>query len=180
MPIVYPQSGPLAEELAKWEQHRTKYVPDDMVPGNPYVYRPYPRAMYKAVKKANGKVVCMETPPNSYAYLDEKSYERACLEVESFNRQCYSEVKSEEEHKKARNEGWRDTPTEALQFFEACEQAIGNAAAEANWGAKRMSARAQDELKQANEQTHEHVTDIVGSSGKTRGRKAKIKPVTTA
>lgn len=178
MAIVMPQAGPLAEELAKWEQHRTQYVPHGMNPGNPYVFRPYPVALYRAHKNAMGKVMCIEAEPNSWDYVDPRNYERACLEVEAFNKRCYTTAADETEETKMINNGWRHTPAEAIAYLKSCDDAIAQAAAEANYAAQRMSKRAQQELEDANAETHEHVTDVVGSSKKTRGRKPKIKPVT--
>jgi hypothetical protein len=52
MPVIVAQDSPDAKEMVKWEQFPSVYGP---VPGNPYVYRPFPKATYRAYKDDAGK-----------------------------------------------------------------------------------------------------------------------------
>lgn len=174
MGIVISPESELGRELARWEQHRTKYVGDEQQPGNPYAFRPYPRMVYQARSHPSGQTRCLTPMPQTFDYVTMDQYERALLHAESFNKSCQRIVQSEREYTQARDEGWRDTPAEALQHHEALERAIGDAAAEAAFSAQRMSSKAQRELQAADEATHEHVVDV--KPARKRGRPAKGTP----
>lgn len=177
MPIVISPESELGRELCKHEQHFTKYVGDGMTPGNPYVYRPFPAMLYKASKKRNGQACCIDIPPDASQFENMAQYERACLDVEAFNRRNQRIVGSEEEHRRAMNEGWSKGPNEALEKFEAIEKEIGQAAAEAAYRAQHMSEKARAEFKAAESATEHHVTDVMGVPKARRGRPKKIKVV---
>jgi hypothetical protein len=180
MGVVISPDSELGKELLRWEQHRTRFVPEDAQPGNPYVFRPYPRMVFRAQLAPGGQTRCLLPPPNPYEFTKPDEFERAVLQFEAFNRSCCRIVQSESEHRMANGQGWADSPAEALGVAEKEAQAIGNAAAEAIATAKRMSAKAQDEFAEASAETHQHVTDVVGASKKTRGRPKKTQPVTEA
>lgn len=176
MSILISHESELGRELAKWEQHRTKYVGDEQSPGNPYVYRPYPRMLYRAEKRSDGRHVCIEQAPHPYSFERMDQYAQAQLAMEAWNRSHTRTVQSEDEERRAKNEGWRNSPDEALSTLEAREQAIGLAAAEAAAKAQRMSELARREFAEAEQATHEHVTDV--QPARKRGRPAKgIVPV---
>jgi len=158
MGIVISPESELGRELARWEQHRTKYVGDEQQPGNPYAFRPYPRMVYQARSHPSGQTRCLTPMPQTFDYVTMDQYERALLHADT----------------QARDEGWRDTPAEALQHHEALERAIGDAAAKAAFSAQRMSSKAQRELQAADEATHEHVVDV--KPARKRGRPAKGTP----
>ena len=176
--VINPHS-PMGKELRKWEQHvGTQFTPFGTTPGNPYVFRPYPKMLYKAQKQTHtGKVFCMMPPPDITEFDNTALYERACLQVDSFNKRCYIIVHDDEGERRATNDGWRETPSAAMEMHEALEQAISTAAAEANFAVQHMSQRAKDELKVAGDSTHQHVTDVTGvpvaASASERKRGAK-------
>src|SRR4030095_4057291 len=183
MRILDPSSAE-AQELRKWEQHPTRFALDengDMRPGNPYVFRPYPKMVYKALKiPQTGKVICMMPQPDIYDYTDMASYERAGLRVDALNRQCYKLVHSDAEWQRAKDDGWRSDATQALEQYEAYEQAIGNAGAGAAAAVPRISAQAKDEKQAADNATHQHVTDVTSipstasASERRRGSKGVV------
>lgn len=180
MGIVINPSSEYAKELRKWEQHHTRFALNeegDSVPGHPYVYRPYPRMLYKAYKRPNGQYACVEGTPSPFLYPDAQSYERACFEVDQFNKSCQRIVQSEGEEAREKGQGWRNSPAEALELAEAREQEMAQAAAEANFAVQRMTGQAKQEWADAAEQTHEHVVDVVPK--RKRGRPAKAKVAVT-
>jgi len=65
--VVVPGSN-YAREMAKWEQFPSKYGQ----PGNPYVYRPFPKMVYRA-ELWQGKPVCMAAvaDPSSFPNINE-------------------------------------------------------------------------------------------------------------
>lgn len=173
MGVVISPDSELGRELCKWEQHRTKYVGEEQEPGNPYVYRPFPKMVYHAQKNRNGKVICCDVTPDATFYENMAQYERACLDVESFNRRCTKIVQSESEYLIAKGQGWCDNPTAALEQFEREEQAVAQAASEAAFLAKRMSEKAQAEFAAAADATDQHVTDLANVPKARRGRPKK-------
>lgn len=162
MGIVVNPDSEYAKEMNKWEMFPNKYGGDNP-PGRPYdqVKTEYPRMLYRAQKMRNGKYSAGEIYPNTTDYLNPSEFERAMLFVETFNRSCQLKVFSDQELERAYAEGWRKTSPEALDHAERLEQDMATAAAEAAFQAKSMSANAQREFKEAGEQTHEHVTDVV-------------------
>lgn len=167
--VISPTSEE-GKELQKWEQFNSHWNGEVIPAGNPYVFRPYPAMLYRAIKKDNGKVVCMEPAPNPYHYTNINDFQRAELMAEAFTKSCQKIVHSESDEALARGQGWCKTPQAALDAFETAEQAIGTAAAEANAAVLRMTERAKAEHEAAENSTHEHVTDVVGTK---RGPKAK-------
>jgi hypothetical protein len=172
--VNLPPSSELMKELRKWEQHNTRFAmteDGDMKPGNPYVFRPYPKMLYRAQKNFAGKTVVMQPMPEAWHYASVPEYERACLEVETLNRRGQLIVDSEEKERIAAGQGWCVTQADAIEQAEREEQAIAQAAGEAAYAASRMSEKARAELKAADEVTHEHVVDV---QPRKRGRKPKV------
>lgn len=173
--VISPESE-LGKELAKFEQHHSRFT-GDSEPGNKYQYRPYPAMLYKAHQRPNGHAACMEPIPQEIDFLTMDHYQRAFLINDAFNRSCQCIVHNEQDADRKRAEGWRESPKAALDHYEALQCEISTAAAEAAYAAQRMSPKAKAELKAADESTHEHITDVVGSSAKTRGKKTKARAV---
>jgi len=168
--VVNPHSS-YGKELRKWEQHRTDLVPHGTTPGNPYVYRPYPKMLYKAQRLPNGQMRCLAALPDPYQYEHPGEYQHAVLWMESFNKSCTRIVDDEAQERAATRDGWRDSPATAMHLEEQVQRDIGNAAAEARAVAKTMSTRAQVELAKAEALSHQHVTDVT-----RRGRPVTQRP----
>src|SRR4051794_4992391 len=80
----------------------------------PYRFEPFPAMVYKAVL-VNGKAVVTDINPNSG-----EMHQGTTLIVQS-----------EDELKRAKDQGWRDTPGAALDHHESLQRDIAQAAAEA-------------------------------------------------
>jgi hypothetical protein len=190
MPMVIAPESAWGKELAKWNTPRNEAIKDAngdeildditrqriMGMGCIGIER-YPKMLYKAQKNMHGKVLCMDINPPGYLFPDERAYDRACQEVDAFNRRCYRVVRNDEEYEKAKHDGWCDDPTSALHAHELCEQAIANAAAEANFSVRGMSRKAREEFAAAGAETSQHVTDVAGVPKARRGRPRKAQPV---
>lgn len=160
MPVVINPDSEYGKELAKWNTPRSQFVPgtNNTVRGmKPDGYERYPAMLYKAFKRDNGKHACMENLPQETGYRTADEYHRAVNAADAFTRQCQRTVYSEGEERQAANEGWRTSPKDALDFLEACEKAIGDAAAEAAAAAVRMTPKAQAERKGREAATADHV-----------------------
>jgi len=190
MSIHIPVESAHGRELAQWNTPRNRFIVDSngdeildasgqRIPGKGAIgIERFPLMVYKAQKNALGKVLCLDVQPLAECYPTERAFDLACLAVETFNRRCYLIVNDEHELQHALKAGWSETAQGALDKHEALEQDIANAAAEANWAAKRLSPRAQAELAAAGAETHQHVTDVVGvprsaRRGRPPGRGAK-------
>ena len=182
--VITPESQ-WGKELARWNTPRNRFVEDangeTLHDGSGAPIRgmgavgiePYPKMLYKAQKNAHGKVLCRDVPPLPEWYPDDRTFALACAAVEQFNKRCEYIVTTQEEHRQMARQGWCDSAEEALAAHEALERAIGNAAAEATYAAKRLSPNAQAELDAAGRESHQHVTDVVGVPRAARGRATK-------
>ena len=161
MPVVINPESEYAKELRKWEQFPEK-VNGTMYPaGNPYVYRPFPKMLYKAQTwPRTGKAACFAPPVSPYGWPNQDQYQQALLEAEHFTTSCQRTVKDEGEYGLARGQGWCESPQDALAHYEAAQKALSDAAAEAAFMAARMSEAAQREFNAAQAATHEHVADV--------------------
>lgn len=168
--VINPHSE-LGKELRKWEQHYTHMVPPGTHPGNPYVFRAFPKMLYKAQRSRAGQLVCFLPTPSPFGYDKADQYQMALHEKETFDKACQRIVKDEGEELLARGQGWCETIPAALEQAEREQRAIADAAAEAAHAALRMTDKAKRELADADASTHEHVTDV--KPAKKRGRPAK-------
>ena len=170
MSVVISPSSELGKELWKWDHRVNETHPDDDgIHGmRPAIPLEYPKMLFKARKRANGQISVGEVPPNAMNFENMAQYDRATLDVESFNRQCQRIVNSEADERAAKNEGWCLLQTEALEKAHAIERDIADAAAFALHKNQRMSEKARAEFDAADAATSDHVTDIVSERGKPK------------
>lgn len=146
----------MGKELMKFER-KPGYRPEN---------HPYPTMMYHAKLAPNGQAKVMEDAPVTYGFAPD-ALNREYSRVEAFNRECQKIVNDEASHKEALNAGWRDTPKEALEQFEADQRRVGNAAAERAAQDSKMSENAQLEAAHVDSETEFHLPEI---PAKRRGR----------
>lgn len=175
--VINPYSE-LGKELRRHEQHYTHLTPPGTQPGNPYVYRPYPKMLYKASRQENGQPACVLPAPHPWNYPNPQDLERAQLAQENWNKGHQRIVQNEAEERIAKGQGWTNSPVTALEFYEEEQKSIAEAAAQVAFQAVRMSERARQELKDADASTDAHVVDVKPISGKKRGRPARPQAVT--
>ena len=144
-----------AREMEKFEQFPSKY---GQSPGNPYKYRPYPKMLYRA--QVVGRV---------------RERERADEQARRFTEECQRVVKDEREYQAALENGYRETPAEAVEYLEARQRAQGQAAAERNYADRNMSeaakAEAAEAVQEAFSERGEHLAAV--PEKKRRGRPPK-------
>lgn len=134
---------PLGKELLRWER------PADYRPEN----HPFPRMVYKAYKGTDGVIRCMEPEPRPHIFLTQELYRSAIEKAELFTRECQFIVQNEEEYKRARGDGWRDTPKEAEAAAWDWEHAMSQAAAERAYQDRNISEKARAEVAAAEAST---------------------------
>lgn len=157
------------QEMARFEQ-----FPHDKwafgSPGNPYTYRAFPKMLYRA-ERYEGNIACMAAEPDAYLFRDPRDYERAQIAARKFTERCQLVVNDEREMQKAMENGWRESPGEAVDALKAREAARSEAAAVRNYEDRNMSEGAKREIREALEGADEHVAEI---PEKRRGRPRKV------
>lgn len=163
MPVIYQPESEYAKELMKWEMFPRHNVDGTLIPaGRPYTFQAYPKMLYKAFERSNGKIECMTPEPSPRLYKDPTDFDFAMREATAFNKECYCVVPSEAEHAKQAAQGWKDTPQEAIAYLNGLKDDIARAAAEAAYTAKSMGSKAQAEYEALTDATSEHVVDVKG------------------
>lgn len=136
MAVVINPESELGRELAKWNK--------------PYRFEMFPKMVYRAIKKENGKVVCGD------------------VNDEAIDRQCQKTVHSDDELIRAREMGWCESPGDALEAFEAKEREVADASARRLHSDQRMSEKARAEAAAADDATADHVADVPRKPGRPR------------
>tara|TARA_R110000868_G_scaffold311367_3_gene572418 strand:- start:443 stop:1021 length:579 start_codon:yes stop_codon:yes gene_type:complete len=139
----------MGKELLKFEQ-----------PGYNPANHPFPTTMFKAFKREDGVVKCMDSAPSPYGWINDDQYNREMSRVDAFNRQCQRVVEDENASKAAMSEGWRNSPADALAAHEQLERWIGDEAAKRAHQDRLMSDAAKVEIAKAEETTPEHVAEV--------------------
>jgi hypothetical protein len=153
MGIVHTGESEYDKELARWN------TPQRLGGHGPNGFQPFPRMVYKAYRRENGRVECMEPPPVMHLFATLPEFHRAEAIAKSFTDSCQQIVGSEAEYRRARDMGWRESPQDAIDHQEALAREIADAAAEANFSSRRMSPQAQAERDAAQAATDAHVVD---------------------
>lgn len=150
----YPGETFYAREMRKWNTPKSQ---GGMRPDHP---EEFPKMLYKARRPETGGPLAVINP------RDERFSEANCLTVGDAH-----------EEQRAKDDGWRNTPAEAIARAEAFEDAISVAAAERQNAEKRMSEKARAEAQAVDDATFEHVPEItpalVAEVKKRRGRPPK-------
>jgi len=154
MAVVHNPEGAYARELQAWN------TPKRFGGHAPNGHEEFPRMLYRAQVRANGKAACMADPPSPYGWRDANEYDRACMEAEQFTRSCQRVVENADEQDRAASQGWRSSPHAALQAHTDAQIALGTAAAEEAYRVQRMTELARAEFDAADRDTHEHVADV--------------------
>lgn len=155
--IAIVQGSPYALEMQKFEQFPSKY---GGTPGNPYVYREFPRMLYRA-QLYNGALTCMAAPPNPLEFADPREYERKDELARKFSESCTRVVNTEAEMQRAFEDNWRKTPAEAVAALEGREKSRADAAAHRNYEDRSMSDKAKAEIKaEAEARGGEHIAEM--------------------
>jgi hypothetical protein len=128
----------------------------------------FPKMLYKAHRRENGKVMCMDMDA---LYAADMS---VAARAEAFNRSCQMIVRSEGENDRAKNDGWCESPQDAIDAQEALAQDIAKAAAEVAYSVQRMSEQAQREHKEADLATDAPVTDVAAPARGPRGKRVAV------
>jgi len=167
--VVVPGSN-YANEMQKFEQFPSKYGNE---PGNPYVYRPFPKMVYKA-EEWKGKVACLAAPPDPAEFANPAEFQRTEEQARKFTDRCCRIVQDETDYLTARADGWRDSPSDAVVAGLERQRSIGTAAAERNYSDRSMGELAKREIAQrVADAGGEHQPEIPETPIRRRGRPRK-------
>jgi hypothetical protein len=168
--VVVPGSN-LAKEMQKFEQFPSKWGPN---PGNAYRYRPYPKMLYRA-ELWKGKAVCMAAPPDPLEYPNPSEFQRAEEAARRFTERCQQVVKDERELQMALENGFRESPGEAVEYLVGRQRDEARAAAERLHEDRNMTEAAKAEAVEATRETFaeegRHLPEVPEKRRRGRPRK---------
>ena len=148
MGVVRTGESAYDKELNRWD------TPQRQGGMRPDTYQPFPAMLYKAHQKDNGQ----------WSVNDPFD--------ENWSRRCQMIVRDDTELRRQMEQGWRQSPSDALEYAERLQRAIADAAAERHYADQRLSDSARREAAAADAATNDHVPDI--AAPKKRGRPAKV------
>ena len=150
--------GKEAQERAKFEQldtvyTRTKGITGHFPPGNPYVFREFPKMLYQARENVhrNNKLMCMTEEPRRYEFPTEEQWLNARDAAVAFNTSCQREVKDEAEQQAAFESGYRESIKAAMEAGNARQLGVTVDAAHRAHDDRNMSPKAKAESAAAEE-----------------------------
>lgn len=166
MGVVISPESELGKELWKWDHAVNESHPSDpTIRGlRPTTFQAFPKMVYKATKREDGRIECCPPEPQINEFLSLNEYHRAFAKWEAVIRGSQRLVHSEDEHRRAKNDGWCGSPREAIDHQKALDEAVSTAAAEAHFAATRMSEKAQREFRAVDQATSEHIADVTPAS----------------
>ena len=155
----------LGKELQTWER-KPDWTPEK---------NPYPKMLYRAQHRKDGRRSVHEVDDAFFAEVDERGFRRIVPgAAEQWSRGCQLTVYNEAERSRAWEQGWRDTPQEALASLEQRDNAVSNETAARHYSDLRMSEKAQREAAEADQSTLKQVPVIPEQPIKRRGRPRKV------
>lgn len=131
-----PNSG-YSKETRKWD------TPKSQGGMRPDRYEHFPKMVYKARRPDTGGPIRCVDPGN-----------------EQFSGSNQYTVRSEGELREALENGWRETPAEAVEYATKLEDFVSTAAAHRHFEDKKLSEKARAEAQAHDEASYEHLPAI--------------------
>jgi hypothetical protein len=151
---ISPESE-LGKELAKWDK--------------PYKFQPFPRMLYRARRRPDGVVRCIEVEDKFFSKGDGPEITGAAEQWSGANTKT---VHNEDELLKALGTGWVEGgPGKAVEAFNERENAVAKEAAHRAHDDRNMSDAAKAEIKAAEDGSFDHVAEVPETPIRRRGRK---------
>ena len=168
MAVLIDANSPEVKERAKWEQFPTaETMAARIQPGNPYVFRPYPKMLVRARRippgfENAGKWACSLQAPAYHGFRNTDEWNRACELAALWTVGNQRTVSDQDEERRARDngEGWGDNTKEALAIASQLEKMVSDAAGERHYRDSKMSEKAQAEALQHDRATFEHQAEV--------------------
>lgn len=144
----------LGQELAKWER-KPDYRPEN---------NQFPKMLYRAEHRPDGR--------RSVGEVQDSLFGGAPGAAELWSRRCQLTVQSEDELIRAKENGWREHPQEAMDLLEAKDNAKSNLTAERHFTDARMSEKAQREAAAVDQTTLKQIPSIPETPVRKRSQAA--------
>ena len=158
MAIIYNPDSEISRELTKWDTQKRHGG------FNANGYEEFPKMVYQAKARENGKVMCGDPLAATGDAIGE-----------AFSRSCQMIVSDQDEMDRASKEGWYDTPDLALVGYEDTQKSMADVAAMRHFADQGMRPAAQSEAKLADDATHEHLPEIPSTPVlRKRGRPKRV------
>ncbi len=155
MSIIHNPDSEFSRELANWNTQKRHGG------FNANGYEEFPKMVYQARARENGKVMCGDPLAATGDALGE-----------AFSRSCQMIVSDQDEMDKSFKQGWYGTPELALIGYEDNQKSMADIAAMRHFSDQRMGETAKAEAKAVDDATHLHVPSIPAPQ-KKRGRPRK-------
>jgi len=163
-----------AREYAKFEQFHSRFT-TGAAPGNEYRFREYPLMLYKA-SKWRGVVACIATVGPEEEYRDPRERERQEEAAIRFTAANQTIVKNDAEKARAFEQGFRDTPDDAVAFVLRRDDAIAKETAHRKYDDRNMSDAAKAEIRAVEAEVEDNVPEMPRAPvrrGRPKGSKNK-------
>jgi len=158
MAIIHNPDSEYSREMTKWNTQKRHGG------FGANGYEPFPKMVYQAHARENGKVMCGDPLA---AVGDPVG--------EAFSRSCQRIVQDQDELDISVKQGWYSTPDLAIVGYEQDQKSMADIAAMRHFADQRMSALAQAEATVADASTHEHVPAVPSTPVlRKRGRPKRI------
>ena len=141
MGVIYSPESEIVKERERWEQRN--YDPRN---------HPFPKMLYMARQRPDGKVSTGET--------DDTQFRNVPGGAEQFTKTCQRIVRSEDELRHAKDEGWRESQAQALEHHEYLRKLVADAAAHRAYEDRNMSEAAKREIAAAAAETDGHLAEV--------------------
>jgi len=100
--------------------------------------------MYRAERR-NGQIKCMEPEPQAYEFQHERNYIQAIEGARAFTQKCILTVGNQEEWARAMEQGYRDSPDDAVRACLERENSVSKEIAHLNYDDRNLSELAKVE-----------------------------------
>ena len=157
MAIIHNPDSEYSREMTKWNTQKRH---GGMGANG---YEPFPKMVYQARARENGKVMCGD-PLAAVGDAVGEAFARSCQQI----------VQNQEELDKSVKQGWYDTPDLAMAGYEVAQRSMADIAAMRHFTDQRMGQTAQAEAKVADDATHEHLPSLPSKRKAGRPRKAQV------
>ena len=157
MAIIHNPDSEYSREMTKWNTQKRH---GGMGANG---YEPFPKMVYQARARENGKVMCGD-PLAAVGDAVGEAFARSCQQI----------VQNQEELDKSVKQGWYDTPDLAMAGYEVAQRSMADIAAMRHFTDQRMGQTAQAEAKVADDATHEHLPSLPIKRKAGRPRKAQV------
>jgi hypothetical protein len=155
MAIIHNPDSEYSRELAKWNTQKRHGG------FGPNGHEEFPKMMYRAKERENGKVMCGDP----LAATGDPA-------GEAFSRSCQKIVNDQDELDMSVKQGWYATPDLALVGYENTQMGMADITAMRHFSDQRMGETAQAEAKSVDDATHLHVPSI--PVPRKRGRPKRV------